>query len=1441
MADFSTNYKLGSLFPRLSDGSFNILLSSDLYFAYEGNQTYVRSIQSNEASQGLLEANLELTSNPVQIPGLSAFLNEWFIPQITAKDQPDSLFAAYFKEVIDNYLTTPRNNTIENLLKIGYTGKFKDNAASSSNYWTSNGSNGDELFKEVINLDNYNPSALWSSYDHNLSVISHFDIDSLLQRISNLVDPGSISDPNLWYPSMLYTYGVQGEEPSYPGPVLMVEPGDSLKLNFENNIRIGDLSDEQNQQASLISNSTYGESAGDGLGASNTANYHLHGSHTNPTGFGDNVLSRYTTGQSWTTEIELPEDHGQGSYWYHPHYHPSVNQMVYGGMSGPFQVGDPLSKVKGFEDVPRNMAILKTMDLGIDSDTGQAELTGFDDLGTVVERMTMVTVNGEYQPIADAGKGGWQSITLSNQTNKGFYNLSLKHTGKDGKVSDLPLYVYGEDGHQFPQIRAASAGSIGTAGTPLPTSYAQAEDLLELAPGKRFDVLFYLPDGKTELTSTYSFEEDNIKYSIANGGSNPDLSSQNTGFGTSTGAGALAYFNVVDGTDNPSKESLDEIVEQSNSLADVQNILPTTRQSDYDPEKIPSVNLFSKDSYGNDEWVPIRKRQFDWSINTLVGPPSEYDQATQDILNHYSMMNGGETYEPFTFLPIGKPGIENWMGYDFPFLINDHVFPNGNLTIAQLGTVEEWNNRNWSVGSASNYVGHPFHIHINDYQVKDSDTELADKRSLEDVTSLNSTGYEFYDTKAGKVVSLDPLKGEFHSIPEALDPNKVDSLSTFGASDQTMRMLYQDYLGTYVFHCHILPHEDAGMMQVITIVENTDSSWIIAAEGFKSDQNGVVLLQAQDYQEIQLDTAELTDQTWERAQSGDLNNDFVQDIVLSSGGGKAGKIYLYDGSALQYGNSVEIASFVPYTASKLAPWTFIEDFSGDGQRDLLTAGFNSKQDLKDVQLDDLELKAWLPVDDGANWDEQFNFDPFDSIEFGEDDGLAPVENLNANQLSVAMADANLDNFQDVVISYAIDGGVRVVVIDGASLSLTFQTGQVEGGFFPDQNILADAIFLDSNLKDISNLVVTSGFNSYAQSALENIVLTTDSSAGSYQYIMQLQAGHFIATNVPGSEAALGNVHGGGHGGGSSSMDSRMTNFRNNALPLSLVEEQRLPDSVAAVTPVISAGLGHGGTIVGDYAVVSQGNSANGNAANNDFLINNTQQLVIPVFEIDTVNVDDLTGIVNSDLNSTFDSEQVRERYQLTAASYFAYTGKLLWPSELADQAAAILGAGSSAKDLVSNLLKNDVYLKEIDARYGSPLKDLDVEVIVDTAYQTLFDRVPTAEELDRWVGEVNAGTDRTLLPQAILQSASGDDQFRVAAFSAASQWTALQWGTTAEVAGSFGQGLEGALDTSNVLDALVVALGSFDSWSEAQEAFDSYSAEALHALIGTPVSKSGFF
>ncbi len=34
-----------------------------------------------------------------------------------------------------------------------------------------------------------------------------------------------------------------------------------------------------------------------------------------------------------------------------------------------------------------------------------------------------------------------------------------------------------------------------------------------------------------------------------------------------------------------------------------------------------------------------------------------------------------------------------------------------------------------------------------------------------------------------------------------------------------MRTRFLDFTGTFVYHCHILAHEDAGMMGVVEVVE----------------------------------------------------------------------------------------------------------------------------------------------------------------------------------------------------------------------------------------------------------------------------------------------------------------------------------------------------------------------------------------------------------------------------------------------------------------------------------------------------------------------------------------------------------------------------------------------------------------------------------------------
>ena len=1435
-------FKLGSLYPRLANGEPNLILASDLKLKQNGKHEKV--YKNGKTGKRSLRADLEITTEPVIIPGAENYINSFYLPQLTAKSNKQSIFTGVLNSVTGSWTSQARNKSIASLLEIGYKGPGAEHAATNNAYWNAYGSKDDDYWNAINSLNNYAPSQLWLNYASSQQVQSRFDSDALLQHL----DPTN-KNPDLWYPSLLYTYGTAKQGTSYPAPVLMIEPGTEIKLNFQNKLAIAGLSQEQAQKATLVPVSTYGNSASDGLGGSTSLNFHLHGSHTTPAGFGDNVVARYTTGQRWTTEIDIPADHGQGSYWYHPHYHPSVNQQVYGGLSGFMQIGDPLSKIPDFKNLPRNLAVLKAMDLEVDPNSGELLLGSNANLGGVANRMTMVTVNGEFQPSVDAGEGGWQALTLSNQSNQAYYNISLINTSASGEKSTLPIYVYGEDGHQYPEIRPA-IGTLGNQssekGNNPPGGYSQADNLISLPPGKRVDILFKLPKGSTELASLYSFENtDGIDYNIANMGAYPDLSNENQGLQTSnSGAGPLALFQVSNGKKPQSQAELNREIHKANKGIQVQKIKPTTLQSDYDITKVPSVNLFSEKN-GKEEWKPIRKREFSWTKGTLVGPEDEWDAPTQELLESYSENNEGASYERYTSLPVGSKGVDSWLGYENPFLINDHVFPNAPLIITQLGTMEEWDLLNWSINSPSKYIGHPFHIHINDYQVKDSDTELDKKRNLEDVTMLNSSGYDYVDD-TGKRFSQAPLKGEFIGIPEALrkgayNPLGGNTLATWGANSQTVRMLFQDYLGTYVFHCHILPHEDAGMMQVLTVVENTDSSWLAASEGFQQSEQGIELMLAQDFSSRLLKARQRTGETWERIQVGDLSNDFVQDVVLSSSGSNGGTVQIFDGSKLLHNRTHLQSALKPYKQSTLAPWAFAEDFSGDGKKDLVTVGLNrGKQD--NVNLDELRLKAWSSTSRGRSWKQQFSFDPFDSIQASGTHGehsLSAKQGLNADQVSVAMADMNLDNFQDVVFGYATKEGLRIVVLDGAALTLQYQTGTVEGGYFPDSNVLADALLIDSSLSDLSQVVLNAGFNSYAQSAIENVVITTQSSAGTQQFTIQLNAGHFIATSEPGME---GDTEGGeSHHSGSGSASDQIFNLRHDSMPIQLVEQLALPDDVDAVTPVIAGSRGIGATIVGDRLVVAQGNGANGNSSTGNALVNTSQQLVLDSNDLLKVSRDDLTGIVTSNLNSTFSAGQLRERNQLTALTYQAYAGGPLWPSGQAGLAAAVLGQGLTAAELAETLLTQPGYSSDVEHYYGGSLSDLSVDVIVNGATRSLYQRQATGSELRFWKGQVQDGLGQTLLPLAILQSTSGKDRYRLGLLSAAAAWTQMQWGTTANIAGSFGQGLQADPGRANKLDQQLAAIGRLDSWRDAQQAFNAYTDSALNQLDGTPVSKSGFF
>jgi suppressor of ftsI len=106
------------------------------------------------------------------------------------------------------------------------------------------------------------------------------------------------------------------------------------------------------------------------------------------------------------------------------------------------------------------------------------------------------------------------------------------------------------------------------------------------------------------------------------------------------------------------------------------------------------------------------------------------------------------------------------------FFINGKQFDPNRIDVrSRLNTVEEWTVRN--VTSEQ----HPFHIHVNDFQVM----------------SVNGAPYHAVGQQDTVVL---PIHGEV-----------------------VIRMRFLDFLGKYVFHCHILNHEDHGMMATIDVVQ----------------------------------------------------------------------------------------------------------------------------------------------------------------------------------------------------------------------------------------------------------------------------------------------------------------------------------------------------------------------------------------------------------------------------------------------------------------------------------------------------------------------------------------------------------------------------------------------------------------------------------------------
>ena len=181
-----------------------------------------------------------------------------------------------------------------------------------------------------------------------------------------------------------------------PGPILEAQAGDTVRLQFTNNL-------------------------------SQPTNLHYHGLHIPPTGNADNVFLEIPSGESFNYEFTIPKNHRAGLFWYHPHLHGLVANQLFGGLAGLFIVRGELDNIPEVKAATEKILVLQDFDLG----SGMSPSMMFGREGQ------LVTVNGEVKPSLSISQGGLLRLRLLNASISRFYRL---------KLEDHPFYLIATDG-----------------------------------------------------------------------------------------------------------------------------------------------------------------------------------------------------------------------------------------------------------------------------------------------------------------------------------------------------------------------------------------------------------------------------------------------------------------------------------------------------------------------------------------------------------------------------------------------------------------------------------------------------------------------------------------------------------------------------------------------------------------------------------------------------------------------------------------------------------------------------------------------------------------------------------------------------------------------------------------------------------------------------------
>ncbi len=619
----------------------------------------------------------------------------------------------------------------------------------------------------------------------------------VVYTIGKLYNPSTARDDAVTLRS--YANSANGVAGEYVAPTIPVTPGDTIHIVLHN-----DLPDDPTcvDMPGMDMNHPH---------CFNGTNLHSHGLWVSPTGNSDNVLLSIDPHQTFEYIYNIPSDHPAGTFWYHTHRHGSTALQVSSGMAGaiiirgnrlptPAKNGDIDTLLQG---VPEQVLVMQQIQYACLTPDYTIQVK------TVASKVVAWTCNSDQTAIVGPYIGTDGKLGYSDKNGRGYGPSNWFQSDRYTSVNGVVLPTFTAIAGQMSRWRMIHAGVRDTISL----------QFYHMRPGVEFREIE--SQGSEAFIKANCLGKPIPYHMIAQDGLTMAQAQQTTlaTFQPGYRVDALMLFPqagdycIIDASSSAGNNVVRE--DEAGRLVGKVRVGGSARVADIAGELTRQL---------------VARARFYMPANMKAAVAADIAAGLKftHFVPHPTIVDAevtGHQYLDFKIDTASTPTKFEVGSADYPPRPYDPGRIDRYLT---LGGVDEWKLQ-------SLFVSHPFHIHVNPFQIvaiydpagkNVSEPGAVDNYALDANGNPTTTPNPDPQYPGLKDVWKDTIWVKNINSPGGPNPADPKGMYTI-----VMRTRYERYIGEFVLHCHILDHEDQGMMQNVDIVPPTYNPPAAAMEG----------------------------------------------------------------------------------------------------------------------------------------------------------------------------------------------------------------------------------------------------------------------------------------------------------------------------------------------------------------------------------------------------------------------------------------------------------------------------------------------------------------------------------------------------------------------------------------------------------------------------------